>query len=487
MKSVLCSLILMVLVVTMVFAQPNPDTLWTRTYGTEQFEKASSLVQTNDGGYALAGNDMDVMILVKTNSVGEMEWTIEYDSVNTYFEYEENPMIHMSDGGYLLSGVINGSNPDEPHMVIYKTDSLGSVEWSYVDQDYLESAAISLLETEGGDIIVAGFAKRHTPGGHHAFAMKMNGLGDTLWTRLYSDSGFFSSFDAVRITQNGNFLFVGNWSWGWDINSIYLVKTNNDGEVLWSQSHGIPGYGVVYDAQVTSDGGCVIVGSAMYRDFHIVKVDSLGFFELSRHWDERYFNFLYSVVETGIGEYVVAGISWEQSANETKDIYLAKLDLDLEPVWTRWYGGDNADEAKTLVKTEDNCYVIGGCTRSFGAGNYDMYMIKTGPDASNIPGEPEHSIPESFALCAPYPNPFNATTTISYYVPMQGTVKVDIYNLLGQKTAELVNGINTAGRHQMIGDAGDLPRGVYFVRMSARTSSGEAGDFRQVRKVVLLK
>ncbi len=96
------------------------------------------------------------------------------------------------------------------------------------------------------------------------------------------------------------------------------------------------------------------------------------------------------------------------------------------------------------------------------------------------PQKHPQSVPDKYALFQNYPNPFNPVTTISYDVPVQGIVRVDIYNVLGQKTVELLNGIKPAGRHQMIWDARDLPSGIYFVRM-------EAPDYRQVRKVVLLK
>ncbi len=142
--------------------------------------------------------------------------------------------------------------------------------------------------------------------------------------------------------------------------------------------------------------------------------------------------------------------------------------------------------------TNDGGYIVAGSSAIFiPPYSYltDAWLVKTGPDTavSGAPSIQWVSHPNDFILYPAYPNPFNPTTTISYDLPVQGIVKVDIYNVLGQKTAELVNSINTAGRHQIYWDAGDLPSGVYFVRMSARIPSGEAGGFRQVRKMVLLK
>ena len=96
------------------------------------------------------------------------------------------------------------------------------------------------------------------------------------------------------------------------------------------------------------------------------------------------------------------------------------------------------------------------------------------------PGEHHQPAPDRYALHQNHPNPFNPVTTISYDIPVQGVVTVNIYNVLGQKTAELVNGLVNAGQHQLTWNASDVPSGIYFVQMSA-------GEYRQVRKVVILK
>jgi hypothetical protein len=89
-------------------------------------------------------------------------------------------------------------------------------------------------------------------------------------------------------------------------------------------------------------------------------------------------------------------------------------------------------------------------------------------------------IPEVIALQSPYPNPFNEATVIWYDVPRLKKVYLVIYDVLGRKVAELVNGDTEPGYHSVMWDAAGLPSGIYFVRM-------EAGEFVQTRKVVLLK
>lgn len=88
--------------------------------------------------------------------------------------------------------------------------------------------------------------------------------------------------------------------------------------------------------------------------------------------------------------------------------------------------------------------------------------------------------PTQFDLKQNYPNPFNPNTTISYYLPVRSAVKITVHNLVGEKIAELVNGIIDAGNHDILFNAGKLPSGVYFYKI-------EAGSFVQTKKMLLLK
>jgi hypothetical protein len=99
-----------------------------------------------------------------------------------------------------------------------------------------------------------------------------------------------------------------------------------------------------------------------------------------------------------------------------------------------------------------------------------------GPDAV----DPAAAIPTEFAYHPNYPNPFNATTTFAFDVPRESEVRIIVFNLTGQEVAAPVTGRWPAGRHHVTFDAGELPSGMYLVRMSA-------GDFHAVGKMLLLK
>ena len=90
------------------------------------------------------------------------------------------------------------------------------------------------------------------------------------------------------------------------------------------------------------------------------------------------------------------------------------------------------------------------------------------------------SIPNQIELSQNYPNPFNAKTAIEYALPFDSHVRIIIYNLLGQSIETLVDRDQSAGHHQVLWDAADVPTGVYFYRI-------EAAEFTATRKMLLAK
>jgi hypothetical protein len=89
-------------------------------------------------------------------------------------------------------------------------------------------------------------------------------------------------------------------------------------------------------------------------------------------------------------------------------------------------------------------------------------------------------IPVDFALFQNHPNPFNPTTTIRYGLSHKSAVQLTVFNTLGQQVAQLVNGEQDAGYHEVSFDGKGLSSGVYFYRMHAE-------DFVQTRKLLLCK
>ena len=120
------------------------------------------------------------------------------------------------------------------------------------------------------------------------------------------------------------------------------------------------------------------------------------------------------------------------------------------------------------------------------ASNGDIYVAETGGSVQYLPAaitaieNIDQPVPENFQLDQNYPNPFNPSTTIRFFLPSFAKVKINVYNILGQKVHTLVNGRLPAGEHSVIFHARGLPSGLYFIRM-------KAGNFVRTRKAILVK
>ena len=89
-------------------------------------------------------------------------------------------------------------------------------------------------------------------------------------------------------------------------------------------------------------------------------------------------------------------------------------------------------------------------------------------------------LPKEFSVAQNYPNPFNARTNISFVLPQQSDVKIEVYNILGRKTATIAEGLMPAGNHMVTWDASDVASGVYYYKISA-------GDYSSIKMMTLLK
>jgi hypothetical protein len=96
-------------------------------------------------------------------------------------------------------------------------------------------------------------------------------------------------------------------------------------------------------------------------------------------------------------------------------------------------------------------------------------------------------IPTVFNLSQNYPNPFNPSTTIRFGVPKESKVVVQIYNVLGQQVASLVDEVKSAGYYEVVWRSENLPSGVYIYRMTAVSTSNANDVFTEMKKMMLTK
>jgi concanavalin A-like lectin/glucanase superfamily protein/type IX secretion system substrate protein len=161
------------------------------------------------------------------------------------------------------------------------------------------------------------------------------------------------------------------------------------------------------------------------------------------------------------------------------EIYLNGV-LDASSAWGGLILPTNIDLTIGQHLPGNNSYNFKGILDDIRIYNYALSQQEIQNLYTSVESPKENKIPDKFSLKQNYPNPFNPSTKIEYILPKAEQVKIEIFNLLGQKIKTLINKQMPAGSHEIEFTAKDLPSGVYLYRI-------EAGEFQEVKKMVLLK
>ncbi len=170
----------------------------------------------------------------------------------------------------------------------------------------------------------------------------------------------------------------------------------------------------------------------------------------------------------------------EWSSSERADTYKLQLaeDENFEELIVDEEGLENTEfEIDELEGNTTYYWRIEAQNPSGGSGWSDVLSFTT---AETVSAEEDDSVPEEFALKENYPNPFNPETQISYAIPEQADVQLEVYNVLGEHVTTLVNEQQSPGRYEVNFDAANLSSGTYIYRI-------EAGDFVETKQMMFVK
>jgi hypothetical protein len=259
--------------------------LWNKTYLGTGNGLGQCVVQTGDGGFAVAGSFSGDFWLLKTDTNGSMQWNQTYHGTGVSMAHS---LIQTSDEGFALAGATNFSSAgggDECWLV--KTDAAGNMQWN---KTLYAGIANSLIQIDDGGYVV----------GCYGFVLlKANSSGDLQWSKSYGGEDKQNSYAVIQTSDGGYAL--GGWMWlrsdGGGPN-IAIVKTDTEGNVVWNQTFGS---GEAYSMTLTSDGGFAIAGVSL------VKVDATGNLQWALNFPDNSATQAYSVIQTGDGDYSVAG------------------------------------------------------------------------------------------------------------------------------------------------------------------------------------
>lgn len=152
-------------------------------------------------------------------------------------------------------------------------------------------------------------------------------------------------------------------------------------DTLWTKTFGGPGNDYGVSLQKTTDNGYIVCGytnsyGAGNYDLWLIKTDSNGI----KEWDKTYGgsadDYASSMCKTIEGGYIICGRTWSYGAGNY-DVWLIKVDSDGNKQWEKTFGGPAYDYGKSVLQTADKGYIICGCTWSYDVDGGDVWVIKT--------------------------------------------------------------------------------------------------------------
>ncbi|MDP8206034.1 MAG: T9SS type A sorting domain-containing protein [Candidatus Electryonea clarkiae] len=480
-------IIICILIASIPILAQQPDTLWTQTFGGANSDGGRSIQQTDDGGYIITGYTesfgaglWDVW-LIKTDSTGDEEWTQTFGGTNNDLG---NYVQQTDDNGYIIVGLTGSSGEGYEDVWLIKTDSNGDEEWNRTFGGEEWDEGYQVQQTNDGGYIIAGGTSSFVADSCEVWLIKTDSNGNEEWNQtfggIYDDHGY-----SVQQTNDGGYIINGSAeSFGAGSSDMWLIKTDSNGDEVWNRTFGGTDDEMGLNVQQTNDVGYIITGStasfgAGGFDVWLIKTDSTGNEEWSQTFGETGWELGFSVLETSDDGYIITGMTNSFGAGEF-DLWLIKTGSNGDEEWSQTFGGAGSDEGRSIQQTDDGGYIITGSTSSFGAGDADVWLIRLDGEENEIVESTTHS-PTLYVLEEVYPNPFNSTTTISIALPSPSDLKLSIYNITGQEIAVLANERYSVGHHQFSFNADELSTGIYFIHASV------PGRLDQARKIVMIK
>lgn len=406
-------------------AQVPPTFGWGKTLGGSYYDEAFSVQQTTDGGYVVAGfsgsHDGDVT----GNHLSEDFWVVKLSpddslvwetSLGGYATDAASSIYQTADGGYIVAGYTSSTDGDvldnhgKEDVWIVKLDQNGEKQWQKALGGTENERCSSIAEMSNGNFILGAYSSSSdgdltsNSGGYDYWLISLNSAGDLLWQHSYGGSDTDLVYSAVHTSDGGYILAGTTYSTDGDVTAsfgggdVWVVKTDSAGMLLWEKSYGgslaeqgnaiielKEGGFLITGISYSSDGD--VTGNHGLGDCWMLLLDTAGMLLWENCFGSDHADGGNSLYQRNSNEFIVAGIASANNGDVSGnhglgDFWLFNLDSMGNLHWQQCYGGTKTESAFSVKPATNDGYIVAGYTKSNDVdvsgnkGQYDYWVVK---------------------------------------------------------------------------------------------------------------
>ena len=506
------TLVLSAFCLTGVYLPAQMTLDWQRTLGGSDIDITRSIIATADGGYMLVGETFSDDGDVNLNQGGRDAWLAKMDgqgnlvwqkTLGGSLDESFHAVVETADGGFALAGYTYSSDGDISGVPkgaadcwLVRVDSAGNILWERSMGGSGGESALALVANSDGGFTLAGYTYSSNgevtvnQGNSDVWVIKVDFLGNIIWQKTFGGSEDEWGTDLIK-TDDGGFAIAG-WTGSddGDVNSLngvfdfWLIKLAANGTLQWENTFGGNKTDKANALIQSQDGTYFVVGYTSStdgnvkgyhgsEDFWIVRVDVNG----SLIWQQAHGGVgaerASDIVQVSNRVYAVVGHTFSTDGDVTQkvggfyDYWLMELNPEGDINWEYAFGGSQAEYAHAMTLSPDNGYVIVGETLSNDkdvSGNHgftDGWVVKTRSWATAV----DPLLEEKIGLNI-FPNPVDDRLAFTFRAPFSGDATVELLNIQGQSFFHRNLSSLTPQFYQFDISLVDIPTGVYLLRLN---------------------
>lgn len=321
-----------------------------------------------------------LFILTSLSHSQDSLWTKTFGGTNIDAAYaiEEN-----ADEGYIIAGYTRSyGTASGRNLWLFRTAKNGDLIWNKTFGGNIDDEAAAVKQTLDGGFIAAGYTSSFGAGAKDVFVVRTDSAGNEVWSRAFGGTSDEEAY-ALEVLPDGGFIIACATSSatagsrdGW------LIRLTSAGNILWDKKFGGLSTDGFRGVQRTSDNGFILTGwtasdgAGILGNAWLLKTDSSGNILFSKNFGGSDADRGLSVQQIADGGYILTGYTASTGAG-LDDMYLIRTDASGNQVWAKTYGSTGRDYGNAVKQTADGGFLIAGYTLSYGAGSEDLWLVKT--------------------------------------------------------------------------------------------------------------